>query len=74
MGNHPKDKSPRRDRGQQALKEEARSLSHLMTHTPKNPYCDVCNKAKMYKPTSRSKGDLLLLSVVSLGNTSPVII
>ena len=52
----PKDKNPRRDRGQQALKEEARSLSHLMTHTPKNPYCDVCNKAKMYKPTSRSKG------------------
>ena len=27
-----------------------------MTHTPKNPYCDVCNKAKMYKPTRRSKG------------------
>ena len=52
----PKEKDERRDRGQQALKEEARSLSHLMTHTPKNPYCDVCNKAKMYKPTRRSKG------------------
>jgi hypothetical protein len=29
------------------LKAEAKSLRHLMTHLPKNPYCDSCQRAKM---------------------------
>ena len=29
------------------LKAEAISLSHLLTHTPKNPYCETCQRAKM---------------------------
>ena len=29
------------------LKEEAKSIRHLMTHLPKNPYCDACQRAKI---------------------------
>ena len=29
------------------LRAEAKSLKHLMTHLPKNPYCDACQRAKM---------------------------
>ncbi|CAE7620794.1 JNK, partial [Symbiodinium sp. CCMP2592] len=29
------------------LKDEAKSIRHLMTHLPKNPYCDACQRAKM---------------------------
>ena len=29
------------------LKLEARSLDHLLTHVPKNPYCPACQRAKM---------------------------
>ena len=47
------------DRGEAALREEARTLRHMMTHTPKNPFCETCKCAKMYKPTKRSKGESL---------------
>ena len=30
-------------KGISLLKEEAKSLGHLVSHHPKNPYCDVCN-------------------------------
>ena len=33
--------------GQRNLKLEAGSLSHLMTHTPKNPHCPACQQAKI---------------------------
>ena len=36
-------------KGIEKLKKEATSLHHMMTHIPKNPYCSVCNQAKMYK-------------------------
>ena len=29
------------------LREEAKSLQHLLTHRPHNPYCDACNRGKM---------------------------
>jgi hypothetical protein len=29
------------------LKEEAKSVRHLMTHLPKNPYCKARQRAKM---------------------------
>ena len=35
---------PREERD---LRAEAKSLKHLMTHLPKNPYCDACQRAKM---------------------------
>ena len=43
------------DRGEAALREEARTLRHMMTHTPKNPFCETCKCSKMYKPTKRHK-------------------
>ena len=35
--------------------EEAQSQAHLMTHMPKNPFCDVCSKAKMQRRQKRRK-------------------
>ena len=38
------------------LKIEATSLYHMMTHSPKNPYCQACQRAKMQrKPHRKSK-------------------
>ena len=34
-------------------KAEALSLEHLLTHTPKNPYCDVCQRAKVQRVQCR---------------------
>ena len=47
---------PKRDRGEIALKQEAQSIQHLLTHTPKNPFCQACSRAKMTKRPSYSKG------------------
>ena len=56
------------DRGEAALREEARSLRHMMTHTPKNPFCETCKCAKMYKPTKRSKGESLTVESNKFGD------
>ncbi|CAE7251308.1 JNK [Symbiodinium sp. CCMP2592] len=42
MPQSPPDEPRARD-----LREEAKSIRHLMTHLPKNPYCDACQRAKM---------------------------
>ena len=39
----------KRSRSVEALREEAKSAKHLLPHIPKNPYCEVCKQAKMYK-------------------------
>jgi hypothetical protein len=36
------------------LKEEALSLRHLMTHMPKNPYCEACQRAKAQNKPARA--------------------
>ena len=36
-----------KDESAEALKAEAKSINHLLTHMPKNPYCDACMRAKM---------------------------
>ena len=46
----------KRSLGEKALKEEAKSIRHMLTHVPKNPFCDICTKAKMFKPPSRAVG------------------
>ena len=33
----------------QRLQAEARSLQHRMCHIPKNPYCDICCRSRMYR-------------------------
>ena len=35
--------------GRRDLQEEARSLPHLLTHFPKNPWCDSCRRAKLIR-------------------------
>ena len=47
----PKD-SDKRSRGEAELRKEAKSVHHLLTHMPKNPFCPTCQRAKMYKPPS----------------------
>ena len=42
----------KRSRAFEKLKAEAKSTHHLMSHQPKNPFCDVCQRAKMYKQPS----------------------
>ena len=56
------------DRGEAALREEARTLRHMMTHTPKNPFCETCKCAKMYKPTKRNKGESLTVESNKFGD------
>ena len=58
----------RRDRGKAALKVEAKSKRHMLTHIPKNPYCDVCTKAKMYKPPGYSKGGSSMVDAKKFGD------
>ena len=38
------------------LKLQAESAEHKFTHRPKNPYCKVCQKAKMLAPHARKRG------------------
>ena len=40
------------------LRKEAVSLKHLLTHLPKNPYCQACLRAKLNKaPARRVRGE-----------------
>ena len=50
----PPAEDAKRKRGIEALKKEAKSAHHLLCHPPKNPYCDICQQAKMYKSPSYS--------------------
>ena len=52
----PEPPPEKHDRGEQALRQEAKSLAHLLTHVPKNPFCTTCSRAKMTKPPSYKKG------------------
>ena len=40
---------------EQQLRIEAKSLRHLMTHKPRNPFCAACQRAKMQSKPARSK-------------------
>ena len=50
-------------RSVEALKKEATSVRHQMTHTPKNFFCRICRMAKAQRKQARdrSKMDPLLL-------------
>ncbi len=37
------------------MKLEAMSTYHMLTHTPKNPYCTACQRAKMQRKPHRKK-------------------
>ncbi len=38
-----------------AARLDALSIEHRMTHLPKNPLCDVCNRARLYSKRIRSR-------------------
>ena len=59
---------PHDTKGIEALKKEAKSIHHLMTHIPKNPYCEVCKRAKMYKPPSYKVGGTPTIEAKSFGD------
>ena len=61
-----------RERGEAALRDEATSLQHLMCHTPKNPFCETCNRAKMYKYPSKQKGGSTQVEAKKFGDQSRV--
>ena len=46
--------APLSDGKRRDLWRESKSIRHLMTHLPKNPYCAACYRAKMYsqRPTN----------------------
>ena len=39
-----------------------------MTHAPKNPYCEVCKRAKMYKSPSYKLGGTRTIEARSFGD------
>ena len=51
----------------QQLKTEAKTLAHQLCHLPMNPYCPICNKAKMRKPPSRKAGGSRQVHVEKFG-------
>ena len=41
---------PKSKKDEASLKAEAASIEHKLTHRPKNPFCPVCQRAKMFAP------------------------
>ena len=57
------------DVGGDALVHESQTMKHRMCHLPKNPFCEICRRAKMYKSkTARVRYDPL----ESRGNLEPL--
>ena len=47
---------PKSKKDEASLRAEAASIEHKLTHRPKNPFCPVCQRAKMFAPQARRKG------------------
>ena len=62
----PVDKS-KLSKGEKALREEAKTKHHLMTHVPKNPFCPTCQRAKMFKPPSYQTNGSRFIEAEKLG-------
>ena len=57
--NPPTDHEAERTYGnktEEELRKDAVSPEHLLTHRPKNPYCETCKRAKMMRPYATRKG------------------
>ena len=50
------------------LEVEAKSSHHQFCHYPKNPFCKVCQKARMMAPPARKKGGQKRLETKSFGD------
>ena len=47
---------PKAKKGEASLRAEAASPEHELTHRPKNPFCPICKRAKVYAPQARKTG------------------
>ena len=54
---------------EQELVRQANSTEHKMLHIPKNPYCSICRRSKMYQKRTTKKREEPL---VDRGNLDPV--
>ena len=60
-----------RSRNVESLKAEALTPEHMFTHRPQNPYCKICQRAKMLAPharTARKRGDSSTIESKAFGN------
>ena len=62
------DKSASRSRSEDELRKEAISPEHLFSHRPKNPFCPVCQEAKMPAPQSRKVGGTRTIESKAFGD------
>ena len=51
------------------LREEAVSIEHLMTHFPKNPYCDACQRARIRRKANRRRKEPREMADKSFGKS-----
>ena len=49
----PADSEPKEQSRAERLQKEATSVEHLLTHLPKNPFCDTCQRAKLFRQQAR---------------------
>ena len=64
---------PKSKKDEASLRAEAASIEHKLTHRTKNPFCPVCQRAKMYAPQARRKGVHLLFTAKLSETTSQLI-
>ena len=50
------------------LKAEAKSVTHMLTHLPKNPFCSVCQRAKLENAKSYKHGGVSAHKYESFGD------
>ena len=55
-------------RAEAEWRADAKTLRHMLTHLPKNPYCPHCQRAKMENVKLRRKGGAAAHDVVSFGD------
>ena len=58
-----------RSRKASDLEQEAGSKSHQFCHYPKNPFCKICQKARMMAPPAKKKGGQKRLETKSFGDS-----
>ena len=46
---------------------DTKTLRHMLTHLPKNPYCPHCQRAKIENAKLRRKGGVLRMTWQTLG-------
>ena len=53
--------SPPRQTSETRLRRLAKTVPHILTHKPFNPYCDICKQAKLREPPHKKGGAELVI-------------